>query len=102
MVILKSNALQATQRATALATATATITSASPIIKDSQTTLAGNLKASSAIELAQTTASQMNEVITGMSNNINSLSTAFQAMDQRMSAQLSRISDEARRFSLNG
>lgn len=101
MVELKNNIAQASQRATALANATTTISSGYVITKDSQSTIAGNTTASSAIDLAQTTATQMNDVITNMSSNINSLSRAFQVMDQQLSAQLSRISDEARRFSLN-
>ncbi|MGT2865690.1 TIGR04197 family type VII secretion effector [Streptococcus fryi] len=101
MVELKNNIAQASQRATALANATTTISSGYVITKDSQSTIAGNTTASSAIDLAQTTATVMVEVITAMSNNIQNLSSAFQAMDKQLSVQLSRISDEARRFSLN-
>lgn len=101
MVELKNNAALAVQRATALEIATSAISSGNIIIKDSHTTVAGNTNASSAIDLAQTMAIQMSEAITSMSSNINSLSSAFQAMDQQLSTQLSRISDEARRFSLN-
>lgn len=98
---LKSNIALASQRASALATATSAISSAGSITKDSQTNVAGNISASSAIDLAQTTANQMSDVITSMSSNIQNLSSAFQAMDKQLSVQLSRISDEARRFSLN-
>lgn len=101
MTTLQNNAVLASQRATALATASQSIASGGIVAKDTQTNLAGNASASSAIDLAQQTATGMVDIITVMSNNIQNLSSAFQAMDQRLGTQLSKISDEARRFSIN-
>ena len=99
---IKSITSLAVQRATAIAKSTESLANRIAIEKDNQTTVAANAKDSSAIDLAQTTASQMGNVISAMSTNIHNLSTAFHAMNQRVANQLSRIEDASTRFTLNG
>lgn len=98
---LKNNTTLAVERATALARAIESLSNSGQISKDSQSTISGNRNAHDAIDLAQRTAIQMNTVISAMSQNINHLSSAFHAMDQRAAAQLSRLEDASKRFRLN-
>ena len=99
---IKSVTSLAVQRATAIAKATESLANLIAIEKDNQTTVAGNAKASSTIDLAQTTASQMGNVLSAMSTNIHNLSSAFHTMDQKVANQLSHIDDASTRFTLNG
>ncbi|MTB63942.1 TIGR04197 family type VII secretion effector [Streptococcus sp. zg-86] len=83
---IKNNTALAVKRATAIARSVESLSSITSIKKDESTTVKGNANASTAIDLAQSTAKQMSAVVSAMSQNIQNLSSAFHAMDQKAAA----------------
>ena len=91
MNILQSSKEQATSSATSLKTASNNISQEITVIKDTQTTVAGNTNAQNSIEVSNQTASKMSKVIQSMSNNIHSVAVEFQAMDNTLGMQLEGV-----------
>lgn len=86
MIILskmQSDLSGASQKATELQQAVNLLSNASTITLDTQTTVSGNSNAQDIIQKSQSTAQQITEAITTASNNIKSVATEFEAVDQK-------------------
>lgn len=101
MTILQNDVSVASQRASELAGAVRSLSSSGSVNLDGQTTLIGNTQsAHQAIALSQSVSLQMGQVIDAMCQNIQSVSSSFQAMDSQLGQELSKITCQTR-FSLN-
>lgn len=101
MIVLQNDVTTAQTRATAIAQGIQTLANAGVVMKDSQTTVVGNtMNANSAIDLSQNVSTQVASVLLSMSQDIQSVSAAFQAMDVQLGHQLRNL-EKSREFSLN-
>ena len=102
MTVLQNSTETARQCATALSSAVSTLGSSGAVTKDTRTTIAGNTQSAyQAIDLSQSISTQIAGIISSMSQNIQSVSSQFQAMDTSMGQQLSNL-DASRGFTING
>jgi hypothetical protein len=58
------------------------------VTKDTETTVAGNANAQSSADTAITNGQKVQQVIQSMCNNIHSVATEFEAMDNALSKEL--------------
>lgn len=72
----------AQQRATSLSNAVTSISESTLVTKDTQTTVAGNTSASTAIQAASNTATSISSAVELASSNIQSVAHEFEAADQ--------------------
>lgn len=96
MVVLQNDARIARERASSLANGVSALANSGVVTKDSRTKLGGNDKAKEVIDKAQTLSTQLGSVLTSMSQNIQTVSSSFRAMDTQLGNQLKSTG-----FSLN-
>lgn len=96
MVVLQNDARIARERSSSLANGVSALANSGVVTKDSRTKLGGNDKAKEVIDKAQTLSTQLGSVLTSMSQNIQTVSSSFQAMDAQLGNQLKSTG-----FSLN-
>lgn len=81
---INSNAAVAQAVATSIASSVSSLNQGTTITKDTQTTVAGNSNAQQAITQLTTFNTSLVQAITQASNNIRSVATEFEAVDQRI------------------
>lgn len=96
MVVLQNDAGTARERANSLANGVSSLNSSGVVSKDGQTKLGGNDKAKEVIDRAQELSTQLGNTMMTMSQNIQSVSSSFQAMDRQIGNQIKSTG-----FSLN-
>lgn len=85
---IQSSAGEAQAYATSLSGAGQTLSGVATATQDSQTTVAGNANAHSAISLAQSTASSVAATLTSAIANVGSVAEAFRVVDQDTAASI--------------
>ena len=88
MDLLQSSKEQASGAATQLMGASNGLNDAGTVTKDTETTVAGNKNAQSSADTAITNGQKVQQVIQSMCNNIHSVATEFEAMDNALSKEL--------------
>ena len=88
MDLLQSSKEQASGAATQLIGASSGLSNVRSVTKDSETTVAGNANAQSSADTAITNGQKVQQVIQSMCNNIHSVATEFEAMDNALSKEL--------------
>ena len=88
MVLLQSSREEASGAATQLMGASNGLNDVGTVTKDTETTVAGNANAQSSADTAITNGQKVQQVIQSMCNNINSVATEFEAMDNALSKEL--------------
>lgn len=96
MVVLQNDVQVAGDRATSLANGVQALSSSGTVMTDAQTRLGGNEEAKKVIAKSQELSFRIGSVLTAMSQNIQSVSSSFQAMDTELGNQLKSTG-----FSLN-
>ena len=85
MDLLQSSKEQASGAATQLMGASNGLNDVGTVTKDTETTVAGNANAQSSADTAITNGQKVQQVIQSMCNNIHSVATEFEAMDNALS-----------------
>ena len=88
MVLLQSSREEASGAATQLMGASNGLNDVGTVIKDTETTVDGNKNAQSSADTAVTNGQKVQQVIQSMCNNIHSVATEFEAMDNALSKEL--------------
>ena len=88
MVLLQSSREEASGAATQLIGASNGLNDVGTVTKDTETTVAGNKNAQSSADTAITNGQKVQQVIQSMCNNIHSVATEFEAMDNALSKEL--------------
>ena len=88
MYLLQSSKEQASGAATQLMGASNGLNDVGTVTKDTETTVAGNANAQSSADTAITNGQKVQQVIQSMCNNIHSVATEFEAMDNALSKEL--------------
>lgn len=88
MVLLQSSREEASGAATQLMGASNGLNDVGTVTKDTETTVAGNANAQSSADTAITNGQKVQQVIQSMCNNIHSVATEFEAMDNALSKEL--------------
>ena len=88
MDLLQSSKEQASGAATQLKGASNGLNDVGTVTKDTETTVAGNANAQSSADTAITNGQKVQQVIQSMCNNIHSVATEFEAMDNALSKEL--------------
>ena len=88
MDLLQSSKEQASGAATQLMGASNGLNDVGTVTKDTETTVAGNANAQSSADTAITNSQKVQQVIQSMCNNIHSVATEFEAMDNALSKEL--------------
>ncbi|MGX7103009.1 TIGR04197 family type VII secretion effector [Gemella sanguinis] len=88
MDLLQSSKEQASGAATQLMGASNGLNDVGTVTKDTETTVAGNANAQSSADTAITNGQKVQQVIQSMCNNIHSVATEFEAMDNALSKEL--------------
>ena len=88
MDLLQSSKEQASGAATQLMGASNGLNDIGTVTKDTETTVAGNANAQSSADTAITNGQKVQQVIQSMCNNIHSVATEFEAMDNALSKEL--------------
>lgn len=88
MDLLQSSKEQASGAATQLMGASNGLNDVGTVTKDTETTVAGNKNAQSSADTAITNGQKVQQVIQSMCNNIHSVATEFEAMDNALSKEL--------------
>ena len=88
MVLLQSSREEASGAATQLMGASNGLNDVGTVTKDTETTVAGNKNAQSSADTAITNGQKVQQVIQSMCNNIHSVATEFEAMDNALSKEL--------------
>ena len=88
MELLQSSKEQASGAATQLMGASNGLNDVGTVTKDTETTVAGNANAQSSADTAITNGQKVQQVIQSMCNNIHSVATEFEAMDNALSKEL--------------
>ena len=88
MDLLQSSKEQASGAATQLMGASNGLNDVGTVTKDTETTVAGNANAQSSADTAITNGQKVQQVIQSMCNNIHSVATEFEAMDNAISKEL--------------
>ena len=88
MDLLQSSKEQASGAATQLMGASNGLNDVGTVTKDTETTVAGNANAQSSSDTAITNGQKVQQVIQSMCNNIHSVATEFEAMDNALSKEL--------------
>ena len=88
MDLLQSSKEQASGAATQLMGASNGLNDVGTVTKDTETTVAGNANAQSSADTAVTNGQKVQQVIQSMCNNIHSVATEFEAMDNALSKEL--------------
>ena len=85
---MQSSKEQASGAATQLMGASNGLNDVGTVTKDTETTVAGNANAQSSADTAITNGQKVQQVIQSMCNNIHSVATEFEAMDNALSKEL--------------
>ena len=88
MDLLQSSREEASGAATDLIVASNGLNDVGTVTKDTETTVAGNANAQSSADTAITNGQKVQQVIQSMCNNIHSVATEFEAMDNALSKEL--------------
>ena len=88
MDLLQSSREEASGAATDLIVASNGLNDVGTVTKDTETTVAGNANAQSSADTAIATGQKVQQVIQSMCNNIHSVATEFEAMDNALSKEL--------------
>ena len=88
MDLLQSSKEQASGAATQLMGASNGLNDVGTVTKDTETTVAGNANAQISADTAITNGQKVQQVIQSMCNNIHSVATEFEAMDNALSKEL--------------
>ena len=88
MDLLQSSKEQASGAATQLMGASNGLNDVGTVTKDTETTVAGNANAQRSADTAITNGQKVQQVIQSMCNNMHSVATEFEAMDNALSKEL--------------
>lgn len=102
MLVLQNDVSTAGEKATALANGVSSLDSSGSVTKDGQSKIEGNERAKSVIDSSYDVSKAVSQAIKQMSQNIRSVSSEFQAMDQQLASQLQGLEKtNSMGFSLN-
>ena len=102
MLVLQNDVNLAQESATSISNGVSSLESSGQVTKDGQSRLEGNEKAKSVIDASYDVSKAVSQAISQMSQNIRSVSSAFEAMDKQLGEQLEGLSQVNKvEFSLN-